>query len=37
MSESDDRMMEILRILNEQEDPTGSKIIADKLKIKVLT
>lgn len=34
MSESDDRMMEILRILNEQEDPTGSKIIADKLKNK---
>ena len=34
MPESDDRMMEILRILNEQEDPTGSKIIADKLKNK---
>ena len=34
MSESDHRMIEILRILNEQEKPTGSKLIADELKNK---
>ncbi len=34
MSESEDRMIEILRILNEQEKPTGSKLIADELKNK---
>ena len=34
MSESEDRMLEILRILNEQEKPTGSKFIADELKNK---
>jgi len=34
MSESEHRMIEILRILNEQENPTGSKLIADELKSK---
>ena len=34
MTESDDRMIEILRILNEQEKPIGSKVIADELKNK---
>ena len=34
MSESEHRMMEILRILSEQEKPTGSKLIADELKNK---
>ena len=34
MSESEDRMIEILRILNEQDKPTGSKLIADELKNK---
>lgn len=34
MSESEHRMIEILRILSEQEKPTGSKLIADELKNK---
>lgn len=34
MSESEHRMIEILRILNAQEKPTGSKLIADELKNK---
>ena len=34
MSESEHRMIEILRILNAQEKPTGSKLIADELKDK---
>ena len=34
MSESETRMMEILRILSTQEKPTGSKSIADELKNK---
>ena len=34
MSESEHRMIEILRILNEQENPIGSKVIADELKNK---
>ncbi len=34
MSESEHRMIEILRILNEQEKPIGSKIIANELKNK---
>ena len=34
MTESEDRMIEILRILNEQNKPTGSKLIADELKNK---
>ena len=34
MSESEHRMIEILRILNTQEKPTGSKLIADELKNK---
>ena len=34
MSESEHRMIEILNILNEQEKPVGSKIIANKLKEK---
>ena len=34
MSESERRMIEILRILNKQEKPTGSKLIADELKEK---
>ena len=34
MSESEHRMIEILRILNEQKKPIGSKIIADELKNK---
>ncbi len=34
MSESEHRMIEILRILNEQDHPTGSKLIADELKNK---
>ena len=29
MSESEHRMIEILRILNTQDKPTGSKLIAD--------
>lgn len=34
MSESERRMIEILRILNKQDKPTGSKLIADELKDK---
>ena len=34
MSESERRMIEILRILNKQDTPTGSKLIADELKEK---
>ena len=34
MSESEQRMIEILRILVEQEKPTGSKLIANELKSK---
>ncbi len=34
MSESEHRMIEILRILNEQDKPIGSKLIADELKNK---
>ena len=34
MSESERRMIEILRILNKQEHPTGSKLIADELREK---
>ena len=34
MSESEHRMIEILRILSQEEKPTGSKLIADKLKDK---
>ena len=34
MSESEHRMIEILRILNIQEKPIGSKVIADELKNK---
>lgn len=34
MPESNDRMIEILRILNEQDIPIGSKLIADELKNK---
>ena len=34
MSESEHRMIEILRILSQQEKPTGSKLIADELKEK---
>ena len=34
MSESEHRMIEILRILNDQKKPTGSKLIADELKNK---
>ena len=34
MSESERRMIEILRILNKQNKPTGSKLIADELKEK---
>ena len=34
MSESEHRMIEILRILNVQEKPIGSKVIADELKTK---
>lgn len=34
MTESEDRMIEILRILDEQEKPIGSKLIADELKNK---
>lgn len=34
MSESEQKMIEILRILNEQDKPTGSKFIANKLKTK---
>ena len=34
MSESEHRMIEILRILNVQEKPIGSKVIADELKNK---
>ena len=34
MSESERRMIEILRILNKQKKPTGSKLIADELKEK---
>ena len=34
MSESEHRMIEILRILNAQDKPTGSKLIADELRNK---
>ena len=34
MSESEYRMIEILRVLAKKEDPTGSKVIADELKEK---
>ena len=34
MSESEHRMIEILRILSVQDKPTGSKFIADELKNK---
>lgn len=34
MSDSEPRMIEILRILSQQEKPTGSKMIADELKDK---
>ena len=34
MSESEHRMIEILRILAKQENPIGSKLIADELKEK---
>ena len=34
MSESEHRMIEILRILSQQDKPTGSKLIADELKEK---
>ena len=34
MSESEHRMIEILRILSKQDAPTGSKVIADELKEK---
>ena len=34
MSEYEHRMIEILRILNVQEKPIGSKVIADELKNK---
>ena len=34
MSESEHRMIEILRILNKQDKPTGSKLIADELREK---
>ena len=34
MSESERRMIEILRILNKQDKPTGSKLIADELREK---
>ena len=34
MSDSEPRMIEILRILSAQENPTGSKLIADQLKEK---
>ena len=34
MSESEYRMIEILRVLEKQEKPTGSKVIADELKEK---
>ena len=34
MSESEHRMIEILRILSKHEQPTGSKVIADELKEK---
>ena len=32
MSESEYRMIEILRVLAKREQPTGSKVIADELK-----
>ena len=35
MSESEHKIIEILRILNEQNKPTGSKLIAKELKNKV--
>ncbi|WP_462315824.1 NrpR regulatory domain-containing protein [Methanobrevibacter sp.] len=34
MSESEHRMIEILRVLSKQDEPTGSKLIADELKEK---
>jgi hypothetical protein len=34
MSESEHRMIEILRVLSKQDQPTGSKLIADELKEK---
>ena len=34
MSESEHKIIEILRILNEQNKPTGSKLIAEELKNK---
>ena len=34
MSESEHRMIEILRVLSKQDNPTGSKVIADELKEK---
>ena len=34
MSDSEPRMIEILRILSQQENPTGSKLIADELREK---
>ena len=34
MSESEYRMIEILRVLEKQDKPTGSKVIADELKEK---
>ena len=33
MSESEHKIIEILRILNDQNKPTGSKLIADELVI----
>ena len=35
MSESEHRMIEILRILNEQDKPTGSKLIADETRASI--
>ena len=34
MSESEYRMIEILRVLAKQDQPTGSKLISDELKEK---
>ena len=34
MTESEHKIIEILRILNEQNKPTGSKLIAEELKNK---
>ena len=36
MSESERRMIEILRILNKEEKATGSKLIADELEGELL-